>query len=111
MEKLLFMFIWLQILTSLASRSRVEKVSPGTRPICNLSLEVAQNSHDVSVLLALKQFFDGGYIKPKYNVNVLDDCLHSRSVNRFIFRSPLDTLIQFFSDYPLKTRKMLDFSD
>jgi hypothetical protein len=78
---------------------------------CDLSLEVAQNSHDVSILLALKQFFEGGYIKPKYNVNNLEECLNSRSVNRFIFRSPLDTLIKFLSVFPLKTRKRLDYED
>ena len=38
---------------------------------CNPSLEVAQNSHDVAILLALKTFFKGGYIKPKYNMNSL----------------------------------------
>jgi len=80
-------------------------------PICNLSLEVAQNSHDVFVLLALKQFFKGGYIKPKYDVTDLNECLNSRSVNRFILRSPLEGLIDFLSKYPLKTLKRLDFND
>ena len=77
--------------------------------ICNPSLEVAQNSHDVAILLALKNFFKGGYLKPKYNVNSLEECLHSRSVNRFIFRAPIETIVEFISSYPLKTRKMLDY--
>lgn len=79
--------------------------------ICNPSLEVAQNSHDISLLLALKTFFKGGYIKPKYNVNIMEECLNSRSVNRFIYRSPIEKIIQFLSEYPLKTRKSLDFDD
>lgn len=79
--------------------------------LCNPSLEVAQNSHDISILLALKQFFETGYIKPKYNVNDLEECLNSRSVNRYIFRSPTEKLVKFLSDYPLKTRKKLDYED
>jgi hypothetical protein len=81
------------------------------RNVCNHSLEVAQNSHDISILLALKQFFEAGYIKPKYNVNDLEECLNSRSVNRYIFRSPIDKLVKFFNVFPLKTRKRLDFED
>jgi len=76
------------------------------KQVCDLSLEVAQNSHDVSILLALKQFFKGGYIKPKYNVNKYLECLNSRSVNRFVLRSPLEILIKFLSENPLKTRRL-----
>lgn len=89
----------------------IEDTKEKITTVCDLSLEVAQNSHDVSILLALKQFFEGGYIKPKYNVYNLEECLNSRSVNRFIFRSPLEILIKFFSVNPLKTRKRLDFED
>lgn len=78
---------------------------------CDPSLEVAQNSHDVAILLALKTFFKGGYIKPKYKMNSLEECMNSRSVNRFIFRSPIDSIVKFLTEYPLKTRKRLDFED
>jgi hypothetical protein len=91
--------------------SDVDKEQKIIKSVCNLSLEVAQNSHDVSVLLALKQFFEAGYIKPKYNVNELEECLNSRSVNRYILRSPIEKLVKFLSDYPMKTRKILDFKD
>ena len=81
------------------------------------SLEIAQNSHDVAVLLAIKKFFadpakagSGGYIKPKYNFFDLTECKNSRSVNRFIFRDT-DKIIQFFDQFPLLTRKRLDFED
>lgn len=74
------------------------------------SLEIAQNSHDVAVLLAIKKFFDGGYIKPKYNFFDITDCQNSRSVNRFIFRDT-DKIIKFFDQFPLLTRKCLDFED
>jgi len=74
------------------------------------SLEIAQNSHDVAVLLAIKKFFDGGYLKPKYNVSDLSECKNSRSVNRFIFRDT-DKIIKFLDKYPLFTRKLLDYED
>lgn len=86
-----------------------EEILTAIPSVCNLSLEVAQNSHDVSILLALKQ--EGGYIKPKYNVNNFEECFNSRSVNRYIFRSPIEKLVKFLSDYPLKTRKKLDYND
>jgi hypothetical protein len=74
------------------------------------SLEIAQNSHDVAILLALKKFFDGGYLKPKYNISDLSECKNSRSVNRFIIRDT-EKVIHFLSKYPLFTRKSLDFED
>lgn len=91
--------------------SNINREEEPLKSVCNLSLEVAQNSHDVSILLALKQFFEAGYIKPKYNVNNLEDCLNSRSVNRYILRSPIENLVKFLSDFPLKTRKILDYKD
>jgi len=63
-------------LTPLKQAFDMKKLEGDNKVICNISLEVAQNSHDVSILLALKQFFEGGYIKPKYNVNVLEECLN-----------------------------------
>lgn len=74
------------------------------------SLEIAQNSHDVAILLAIKKFFDGGYLKPKYNISDLSECKNSRSVSRFILRDT-DKVIHFLDKYPLLTRKSLDFED
>lgn len=76
----------------------------------NPSLELGQNSHDVAILMALKKFFNGGYIKPKYNFNDLEECKGSRSLNRFILRNT-ETIIQFTDKYPLLTRKHLDYVD
>jgi len=74
------------------------------------SMEIAQANHDVLVLLAIKQFFNGGYIKPKYNMSSINECLNSRSVNRFIIRDTKN-IIDFVNNYPLLTRKQLDFLD
>lgn len=76
----------------------------------NPSLELGQNSHDVAILIALKRFFNGGYIKPKYNFNDLEECRNSRSLNRFIFRNT-ESIIQFVDQYPMLTRKQLDYLD
>lgn len=78
--------------------------------ICDSSLEVAQNSHDVAILLALKTFFEAGYIKPKYDFTDLSQSLDSRSVNRFIIRDT-KKIIDFFNKFPLITRKVEDYLD
>jgi hypothetical protein len=77
---------------------------------CDSSLEIGQNNHDIAILLAIKNFFKGGYIKPKYNVNDIIDCKNSRSLNRFILRDT-EAIIQFIDNYPLLTRKQLDYTD
>ena len=76
--------------------------------VINPSLELGQNSHDVAILIALKN--NGGYIKPKYNFNDLEECKNSRSLNRFILRDT-ETIIQFVDQYPMLTRKHLDYVD
>jgi len=86
------------------------KISENTNPVVDSSLEIGQSSHDVAVLLAIKKSFNGGYLKPKYNVNDIYECKNSRSVNRYIFRDT-NKIIQFVEKYPLLTRKHLDFLD
>ena len=78
--------------------------------ILDSSLEIAQANHDVLILIAIKQFFNGGYIKPKYNVSSITDCQESRSVNRFILRDT-KKIIEFVNKYPMLTRKHLDYLD
>jgi hypothetical protein len=76
------------------------------------SLEIAPRNHDILILLAIKQFFLGGYLKPKYNIKSLSACEQeqSRSVNRFILRDT-DKIIEFVDKYPMLTRKQLDYID
>ena len=78
--------------------------------ILNSSMEIAQANHDVLILIAIKQFFNGGYIKPKYNVSSMTECQESRSVNRFILRDT-KKIIEFVNKYPMLTRKHLDYLD
>jgi len=77
---------------------------------CDSSLEIAQNSHDVIILLAIKKFFGGGYIKPKYNVCDIIECKNSRSVNRYIYRDT-KAIINFVDNYSMLNRKHLDYLD
>lgn len=72
------------------------------------TLEVGQNNHDVAILLALKNFFRGGYIKPRYDYADIYECKNSRLVNRYIFRNT-DSIIKFVDEYQMLTRKHLDY--
>ena len=78
--------------------------------ILDSSMEIAQANHDVLILIVIKQFFNGGYIKPKYNVSSITECQESRSVNRFILRDT-NKIIEFVNKYPMLTRKHLDYLD
>ena len=77
---------------------------------CDSSLEVGQNSHDIAVLIGLKQFFGAGYIKPKYNYLNLQECLETRSMSRYILRDT-NLIIKFVDQYPMLTRKQLDYQN
>jgi hypothetical protein len=76
----------------------------------NASLEIAQNSHDVKLLMAIRDFFGHGYIKPKYNISSLQAAKSSRSVNRFCINQD-SVVIPFVDKYPMLTRKRLDYED
>jgi hypothetical protein len=60
--------------------------------------------------MAIKKFFGGGYIKPKYNFGNIEECKNSRSLNRFVFRDT-DVIIRFVDNHPMLTRKQLDYLD
>lgn len=77
---------------------------------CQSSLEIGQNNHDIAVLLAIKTFFNGGYIKPKYNFDNISECKLSRSVNRYVLRDT-EIIIKVLDKFPLITRKQLDYID
>ena len=78
--------------------------------VLDSSLEIAQGNHDVLILLAIKQFFNDGYIKPKYNYYSVSECENSRAVNRFILRNTVK-IIEFVDRLPMLTRKNLDYID
>jgi len=92
----------------LAKSKSISKGKTYTFQRCDSSLEIGQNSHDVWVLLAIKNFFGGGYIKPKYNYNDVMECKNSRSLNRFVFRDTA-AIIKFVDEHPMLTRKQIDY--
>ena len=69
-----------------------------------ITLEIAQHTHDVKLLEAIKSYFDQGYLKPKYNIGNLKEALKVRSVSRYVTHSS-DKLIKFFDKYPMFTLK------
>ena len=60
--------------------------------------------------MAIQKFFDGGYIKPKYNFGNIEECKISRSLNRFVLRDT-NAIIRFVDNHHMLTRKKLDFLD
>ena len=87
-----------------------EKLSRTVREAgCN-SLTLPQSNHDVGILNALVLFFGFGYLKPKYNINDINEVKDSRIVNRFVINQ-YSVVIDFLDKYPLLTRKYLDYVD
>lgn len=81
-----------------------------TRLAINNTLEIAQNTHDIKVLENIRLFFGKGYLKPKYDIDSLEDCKKVRSVSRYIVYGDKD-ITNFFDKYPMFTRKRLDYLD
>ena len=63
------------------------------------TLEIAQHSHDVKVLDAIKLYFGYGYLKPKYNISSLTESKQVRSVSRFIIYNT-EIITNFIDKYP-----------
>ena len=62
-----------------------DAVSRG-KPYLALSptLEIGHSNHDIKLLKAFVDFFNQGYLKPKYDINSLEAAKTSRIVNRYI---------------------------
>lgn len=85
---------------------RISRGSPyvATTP----TLEIAQNTHDVKVLDLIKQYFEAGYIKPKFDISSLEEAQSVRGVSRFVLRDSAK-IIQFVDQFPMLTRKHEDY--
>lgn len=75
----------------------------------NSTLEISQHSHDVKVLFWIKEFFNKGYLKPKFNISNLIET-KKYSICRFIINQELE-VIKLMDEYPLFTLKRLDYED
>ena len=78
--------------------------------ITSPTLEIAQSSHDVKLLAAIKLHLNTGYLKPKYDISNKQEAKASRSVNRLIITDK-SVVISFVDKYPMFTRKNLDYLD
>lgn len=85
--------------------------------LCNSSLEIGQNNHDIFLLVKLQEFFEAGYLKPKYEFNnkeeilsVLHSTVRANKLYRFILRDK-NKIIKFIEDFPMLNSKQLDYSD
>jgi hypothetical protein len=72
------------------------------------TLEIGQNTHDVLVLKWIKDFFEAGYLKPKFDISNIEEALSVRGVSRYILRDS-DLIISFVDKYPMLTRKQEDY--
>lgn len=73
---------------------------------------ISQNIHDISVLDAIKNFFNEGFIKPKVlNISDLEEVKSTgKNAASYINNHP-SSFTPFFDRYPLLTQKQLDFLD
>lgn len=74
------------------------------------SLEIAQATHEVQLLLDISILLGSGTLKPKFDTTSLSEAQSVRPVSRLIVRQQ-DVLINFLKANPLMTVKQLDFLD
>jgi hypothetical protein len=72
--------------------------------------EIKQSGHDVAILLAIKEFFNGGTIWPTKVGYERDKAVQPKRVYRLRLRGP-DAVIDLLNANPLVTAKRLDFQD
>nr|YP_009663732.1 hypothetical protein [Dactylella tenuis]QCW06869.1 hypothetical protein [Dactylella tenuis] len=72
------------------------------------TLSISQSSHDIKLLNAFVSFFGCGYLKPKYDINNLEQAKASRSVNSYVVNQHA-IISEFVDKYPMLTPKQLDY--
>jgi hypothetical protein len=80
------------------------------RQTLQFTLEIAQATHEVALLLDMAALLGSGHIKPKFEFTSLEQAMGVRPVSRLIVRQT-DQLVGFLKDNPLMTTKQLDFID
>jgi hypothetical protein len=76
----------------------------------NPTLEIAQSSHEVGILDAIRSHLESGYIKPKYDINSWEEVQSVRRVSRYVNNNE-KRVIKLIDQHPLRTRKWLDYLD
>lgn len=80
------------------------------RQTLQFTVEIAQATHEVALLLDIAILLASGTLKPKFDTNSLTAAQGVRPVSRLIVRQG-DILINFLKDNPLMTTKQLDYLD
>jgi hypothetical protein len=80
-------------------------------PLVNFSLQIQQSNHDVAILYAIKNYFQSGYLKPKYDIwNITTAMNATRNITALWVRN-YEIICNFIDLYPLYTNKRLDYLD
>lgn len=88
-----------------------ERATRNTKYIhANPTLQIAQSNHDVAILEMIKEYFQSGYLKPKFDTSSLLETTNSRYTSRFVTNEE-EKIVQFIDKHPLLTVKQLDFQD
>lgn len=82
------------------------------KPLLSIAftLEIAQHTHDVKLLDAIRLYFGHGFLKPKYDITSLDSSKKVRSLSRYISYNT-EEIVRFVEKYSMYTRKHLDYLD
>jgi len=83
-----------------------ERIRPNgnINKIASPTLEISQNTHDILILSAIRNYFASGYLKPKFDITNKEEALKVRSVSRYIYTNAAD-IIKFIDKYPMFTNK------
>ena len=82
------------------------------RQTLQFTVEIAQATHEVGLLMSMIQLIGSGYIKPNFDFTSLVQAEQARAVSRLILRKKqIPDLIAFINANPLLTTKQLDFLD
>ena len=80
-------------------------------PIINFSLQIKQSNYDVAILYAIKNFFNCGYLKPKYDIVNMTMALNAVRNTTALWIRNFEIIYNFIDLYPLYTIKRLDYLD
>jgi hypothetical protein len=89
----------------------LDKRRINSKPVINFSLQIKQIKDDVAVLNGIKEYFNSGYLKPKYNIEDIEATRTSHRNTTIYWNRNHKIISQFIDQYPLYTLKQLDYLD
>ena len=91
--------------------TKINKSNLSNNLVTRTRLSLSQSSHYFKVLSAIKNFFGSGFLYPneKFFLSLYKAKLYSD--NSFYYNFSPQTFVEFFDNYPMLTRKYLDYLD